>query len=72
MTWIRKLATELAADLFTNGAGQQATRLMLELSDGGVLSRAAVVSRIATHLELEVLRLVESGPPNTSVSQNPA
>ena len=32
---LRRLAARIAGDLFTNGAGHHATRLVLELNDGG-------------------------------------
>lgn len=49
-----KLAAKIAADLFTNGFGQHARRLVLELDDrglnGGGWSELAVTNRIADRL----------------------
>jgi hypothetical protein len=49
-----KLAATIAADLFTNGSGQHARRLVLELDgrgmDGGGWSESAVANRICDAL----------------------
>ena len=46
---LRKLAKQIANDLFTNGSGQEADRLVLELPgkrDGGGWCKRAVEDRI--------------------------
>jgi hypothetical protein len=50
------LASAIVDDLMTNGRGQKAVRLVLELSDetdGGGWSREALVSRIAHWIKHE-------------------
>ena len=51
---IHKLAKKIAADLFTNGFGQKAVRLVLKLNDidtGGGWSEGAVIDRVETILK---------------------
>lgn len=50
----REMAEEIAGDLFTNGAGNEAQRLVLELPDkssGDGWCKQAVVDVIARHLK---------------------
>ena len=60
----RSMAFVIANDLFTNGNGNTANRLVLELphlADGGGLCRRAVVDRIADHLAAAELKIEIKG-----------
>lgn len=60
---VSALAEAIARDLFTNGSGERAQRLVLELPgkrDGGGWCEEAMSNRIAEHL-LVVAALRESG-----------
>jgi hypothetical protein len=60
----RQLACKIAEDLFTNGAGKRAQRLVLEMPDlrnGGGWIESAVTSVIEKHLNAATLPPAEEG-----------
>jgi len=61
----QKLAATIADDLFTNGSGDEAERLVLELTggrDGGGWCKVAVVGRIERALNAAADKAGEEGP----------